>query len=358
MKSSYLTFLQLRPKIRGSLYLLPKLPKGSFIGFVADRMACGIAIIMRSSFHLFKPPDDWRFAGDIFEILATYRIARGFTFDGIASTIEFAVPDLQTEDLEEYETKLKEKPTLSLLASAHLQRVLFKLANGSYDGDRTLSVPAMVCIEKTYKHMVQLTLIEQNNADPDADLDNVPDKELWYKVALALYSVCCHPNHEVSKQGFEACQRHFVGIFMEEIPDEKWIGVLRTMTTLQPPISSPLSRVNTFSLLGQMMVRLFPIMSVREKNWKDLTEITKNAIVISDENMQNSYKGEPLFNYTVKIVANIYTEMASPNFGGEKRYCAWASDTFKKALEKNGAVRSKKKGQNSGSNAPPASTAQ
>ena len=90
------------------------------------------------------------------------------------------------------------------------------------------------------------------------------------------------------------------------------------------------------------MVRLFPIMSVREKNWKDLTEITKNAIVISDENMQNSYKGEPLFNYTVKIVANIYTEMASPSFGGEKRYCAWASETFKKALEKNGALKAKK----------------
>ena len=129
---------------------------------------------------------------------------------------------------------------------------------------------------------------------------------------------------------------------MEEVPDDKWVGVLKAMTTKQPPISAPLARVNTFSLLGQMMVRLFPIMSVREKNWKDLTEITKNAIVIADENMQNSYKGEPLFNYTVKIVANIYTEMASPSFGGEKRYCAWASETFKKALEKNGALKAKK----------------
>lgn len=307
-------------------------------------MACGLAIILRSSYNLFKAPDDWRFTGDIFDILAMYRIARGLTFDGIASTIEFAVPDLQTEDLEEYEAKLKEKPTLSLMGSASLQRVLFKLAHGTYEGDQTLAVPAMVCIEKTYKHMVQLTLIKQNNEDPDADLESVPDKEVWYKVALALYSVCCSPDHEVSKQGFEACQRHFLGIFMEEVPDEKWMGVLKTMTTKQPPISSPLSRINTYSLLGQMMVRLFPIMSVREVNWKDLTEITKNAIVISDENMQNSYKGEPLFNYTVKIVANIYTEMASPNFGGEKRYCAWASDTFKKALEKNGAVKNKKKG--------------
>eukprot|EP00934_Nitzschia_sp_Nitz4_P008207 Nitzschia sp. Nitz4//scaffold16_size188269//67850//72484//NITZ4_001790-RA/size188269-augustus-gene-0.91-mRNA-1//-1//CDS//3329538514//8197//frame0 len=332
----------LRPKIRGFLYLLPKLPKAKFISGIADRMACGIAIIMRSSFHLFKPPDDWRFAGDIFDILAAYRSARGFTFDGIASTIEFAVPDLQTEDIEEYAKKLEEKPTLSLLASGHLQRVLFKLAHGTYENDRTLALPAMVCIEKTYRHMVQLTLIDQSKADPDADLESVPDKELWHRVASAVYSVCCSPDPEASKQGYEACQRHFVGIFMEEVPDEKWIAILRTMTTKQPSVAYPLSRVNTFSLLGQLMVRLFPIMSVREKNWKDLTEITKNAIVIADENMQSSYKGEPLFNYTVKIVANIYTEMASPNFGGEKRYCAWASDTFKKALEKNGAVKNKK----------------
>lgn len=340
------------------MYLLPKLPRSTFVAFVADRMACGLAIILRSSYHLFKPPDDWRFAGDIFDILAVYRNARGLTFDGIASTIEFSVPDLQTEDLEEYEAKLKEKPTLSLMGSSHLQRVLFKLAHGTYEGDRTLAVPALVCIEKTYKHMVQLTLIKQSHEDPDADLESVPDKEVWHKVAVALYSVCRSPDPEVSKQGFEACQRHFVGIFMEEVPDEKWIDVLKIMTTKQPPIASPLSRINTFSLLGQMMVRLFPIMSVREKNWKDLTEITKNAIVIADENMQNSYKGEPLFNYTVKIVANIYTEMASPNFGGEKRYCAWASDTFKKALEKNGAVKNKKKGKDNDTAPQPGSATQ
>lgn len=291
---------------------------------------------------MYKSPDDWRFTGDIFDILAMYKSARGLTFDGIASTIEFAIPDMPDDDLEAYGAAIKDKPTLSLLATAQLQRVLFKLAHSTYENDRTLAVPAMVCIEKTYKHMVQLSLIKQNHEDPDADLESVPDKEVWYRVALALYSVCCSPNNEVSKQGFEACQRHMVsGIFMEEVPDDKWIGVLKAITTKQPPISSPLSRINTFSLLGQMMVRLFPIMSVREKNWKDLTEVTKNAIIISDENMQNSYKGEPMFNYTVKIVANIYTQMASPNFGGEKRYCSWASDAFKKALEKNGAVKNK-----------------
>ena len=322
---------------------MPKLPKGPFVSYIADRMACGLAIILRGSFQLYKAPDDWRFTGDIFDILAMYKTARGLTFDGIASTIEYAIPDLQTEDLEEYEMAVKDRPTLSPLASAQLQRVLFKLAQGAYEKDSSLALPAMVCIEKTYKHMVLLSLIKQNHEDPDSDLESVPDKEVWYRVALALYSVCCSPDNEISKLGFEACQRHLIGTFMEEVPDEKWIGVLKEMTARQPPVASPLSRINTFSLLGHMMVRLFPIMSVREKNWKDLTEVTKDAIIIADENMLSSYKGEALFNYTVKIVASMYTQMASPNFGGEKRYCSWASESLKKALEKNGAVKNKKK---------------
>jgi len=313
------------------------------MSYIADRMACGLAIILRGSFSLYKSPDDWRFTGDIFDILAMYKTARGLVFDGIASTIEYAIPDQESDDLEAYEAAIKDKPTLSVLASTRLQRVLLKLAQGTYENDFTLALPAMVCIEKSYRHTVMLSLIKQNNEDPDVDLESVPDKEVWYRVALALYSVCCSTNPDISKQGFEACQKHLIGTFMEEVPDEKWIGVLKEMTTKQPSVASPLSRVNTFSLLGQMMVRLFPIMSVREKNWKDLTEVTKDAIVIADENMMNSYRGEPLFNYTAKIVANIYTQMASPNFGGEKRYCSWASDAFKKTLEKNGAVKDKKK---------------
>jgi hypothetical protein len=307
-------------------------------------MACGLAIILRSSFYLFKAPEDWKFFSDIFDILASYKIGRGLTFDGIASTIEFAVPQLETEDIEEYEVKLKEKPSLSLHASAAMQRVLFKYVYGSYQKDFSLTVPAMICVEKTYKHMVQLTLIRQNNEDPDADLDSVPDKELWHRVAVALYSVCDSPDSDISKQGLEACQRHLMEIFMEEIPDSKWIAVLKSMTKKQPPVVAEVSRVNTMSLLGQMIIRLFPIMTVREDNWKVLTEVTKQVVVIADENMQSSQKGKPLFDYTVKIVANIVKQMASPDFGGEKRYCKWASETFAKALEKNGAVGEAAKG--------------
>lgn len=278
---------------------------------------------------------------DTFDVLARFEIGRSLTFDGIASTIEFAVPQLETEDLEVYEEKLKETRTLSLQASSALQKILFRFMDGSYDGDYLLAVPAMLCLEKTYKHMVQLILIRQSKQDPDRDLDSVPDKELWHRVGDALYSVCASSDQETSKQGLESCQRHFMSIFMDEIPDEKWLAILNSMTDFQPRVKDEASRVNTLSLMGQMMIRLFPIMTKREANFHGLTEITKNVVIIADENMQDGSK--PLFDLTAKIVTGLGKQISSPDFGGDKRYCKWASDTFLKTLKKNNVMVKKKK---------------
>ena len=310
------------------------------MGDISDRIACGLAIILRNSYYIFK--DEWKFLGDTFDLLARYETGRTLTFDGVASTVEYAVPQIETEDLEEYEEALKEKPTLSLAAASALQKVLMKFISGAYEGDYSLAGPAILCMEKTYKHMVQLILIRQNHEDEDADLESVPDKELWLRIGVAFYDLCAAPDAEASKKGLESCQRHFIeGIFMDEIPDKSWISVMTTMTTSQPPVSAEVSRVNTLSLMGQMMVRLFPIMTKREENFQALTQITKDIIIIADENMQ--YGAKPLFDYTVKIVASLGKQISSPNFGGDKRYCKWASDTFLKALEKNNVRMRKKK---------------
>jgi len=330
---------EFRPKLKATLDLLPAFPANNFIRYIADRMACGLAIILRNSYYLFD--DEWKFMVDTFDVLARFEIGRSLTFDGIASTIEFAVPQLETEDLEVYEEKLKETRTLSLQASSALQKILFRFMDGSYDGDYLLAVPAMLCLEKTYKHMVQLILIRQSKQDPDRDLDSVPDKELWHRVGDALYSVCASSDQETSKQGLESCQRHFMSIFMDEIPDEKWLAILNSMTDFQPRVKDEASRVNTLSLMGQMMIRLFPIMTKREANFHGLTEITKNVVIIADENMQDGSK--PLFDLTAKIVTGLGKQISSPDFGGDKRYCKWASDTFLKTLKKNNVMVKKKK---------------
>jgi hypothetical protein len=334
----------MRPKIQSAMKLLPAFPKDDFVSYIADRMACGLAIILRNSFYLMRTADEWKFVGATLSVLADYELGTGLVFDGIASTVEYAVPDLDTEDLEEYEDALKEQPTLSLIASNTLMTVLFAYMRDNYDDDFTLAVPAMVCAEKIYKHMVQLILIKQTHDDPEADLDSVPDKELWNRLTVGFYGVCSIPDTESSKKGLENCQKHIMGIFMEEVPDEKWIEVLKYMTSNQPSVKKgEVARLNTLSLLAQMMIRLFPIMTKKEANWEVLTEITKEVIIIADENMQKGSKA--LYDNTVKIVSNVAKQLVSPNFGGEKRYCKWASDTFIKALDKNGALKALKKKQ-------------
>lgn len=340
--------MQLRPKLKASLYFLPAFPTDIFIGKIADRMACGLAIILRSMYFLFKSQEEWKFFGDSFDVLAQYSVGRLLVFDGIASTIEFAVPELpkgENEDigLEEYEDMLEEKKTLSLAACASLQRVMFKYVYGAYRKDTSFCLPGMVCLERTYKHMVKLILIRQSAKDPDADLETVPDKDLWYRVAVAMYSVCASPAAKASEEGMHASRRHLItSIFMEEIPDDKWVALLKTMISKQPPVTDVASRVNTFSLLGQLMLRLFPIMTRREKNWKVLTEITKEIIIIADANLKAGKEGgketRTLFVFTVKIVTELANQLSSPTFGGEKRYCAWSSETFIKVLEKWGAT--------------------
>jgi len=261
---------------------------------------------------------------------------------------EFAVPELPKDDsedvgIEEYEDILEEKKTLSLAACGSLQRVLFKYIYGAYKKDITFCLPAVVCLERTYKHMTKLILIRQSHKDPDADLDSVPDVDLWYRVAVAMFSVCASPGEKASLEGLASSRRHLItSIFMEEIPDDKWVSLLKTMISKQPSLDEVNARVNTFSLLGQMMIRLFPIMTKREKNFQVLTQITKDIIIIADENLKAGKEGgkekRNLFVVTVKIVTEIVNQMSSPTFGGDKRYCAWAIETFIKVLEKWGAT--------------------
>jgi hypothetical protein len=334
----------MRQDLRSSLYLLPSFPK-PFMEHIANRTACGLAIIWRNSFYYFKTPDDLKFVGDTFDTLASFRLGRGLTFDGIASTIEFALPNPSITNILEYEDTVKEKPTLSIPSCATLQRVLLKYVYGAYEKDYSLTIPAMICIEKTYKHMVQLMLINQKN-DPhrnrDDELLSVPDPDLWHRVSVGYYSMCNNPDEEISKQGLEGCQRHVLISDVTEIPDKNWIALLDTMVKKQAPVSAGMSRINSLSVIAQLMVQLFPTMTTREDNWKVLTEITKQVVIIADENMQKRRAAGTdsaiVFDLTVTIVTHLCNQLASPKFGGERRYCKWASDSFLKVLEKNGAA--------------------
>ena len=91
-------------------------------------------------------------------------------------------------------------------------------------------------------------------------------------------------------------------------------------------------------MIAQLMVKSFPGMTRRKDNYQALKVLTKKVAHIADENLKNRSSPDILFDLTVTIVTHLAVQLGSPKFGGERRYCKWASDCFSKILQQNGAA--------------------
>ena len=106
-----------------------------FLIEISDRLACGLAIILRTHYFYFDSANGWNFIGETLDQLANYQAARVFVFDGIASTVEFALPQIQPSDEEGGEgnaqPQLTERPPpLSMDACNALNRILIRFILG------------------------------------------------------------------------------------------------------------------------------------------------------------------------------------------------------------------------------------
>ena len=344
-----------------------------FIAQISDRMACGLAIILRASFHLFETPNEWTFMGDTLDMLANYSAARGFVFDGIASTVEYALPsppdDVASEHLttesastltfehkdeendgphsQQQEDSQEQPPPLSKDACIALTRILIRFVLGFYQNDLSLSLPAMLCLEKVYRHLVSLLepgeLKEEGKDNGENTVihgGKVPDKELWQNVVVSVYSVCRSIDEESSRCGMECYSRLMRETDVEEVPDDKWLAILYLMVNKQPPLSADISRANTFTVLGQVLMMVLPPLSHRSENWEDLTDLIQQIAGVAEENLREGRQGSvsPLFQNTVETVTECANAMMSDDFDGDKEFSTWASETLLAELEKFGAL--------------------
>jgi brefeldin A-resistance guanine nucleotide exchange factor 1 len=339
---------EMRPTLRVSLQLIFISIPSQFTKYVADRMACGLAIILRASYYCFQSHNEWTFVGDSLDMLAQFGLARVFAFDGIASTVEYALPQYgasgEVEANPDEHGDDDERPTLSKEACSALSRILIRFALGFYRGDVTLAVPATVCLEKLYRHKNAL-LIKAEAASKDEPVPTniralVPDKEFWQNVAVAVYAVCRSPNPETSKHGYECCQRILLRTPASQIADDKWIAILFLMVNKQPPTAADFSRANTFVLLGNLLKRTLPQLSVTAENRDDLTDLVKQIAVLAEENLRVGRRGtvSPLFDKTLQTVTYLANHLQSGDWKGDKEFGSWVSEIFLAELEKVGAA--------------------
>jgi len=362
--SCFVLLPQLRPHLRASLHLLMMVLPKSFIRRIADRMACGLAIILRSSFHYFETPNEWAFMGDTLDMLAHSKSARIFVFDGIASTVEYAVPSSTSDELPldsegsgrgAVENHMNDNragggPAAELNAEAcdTLGRILIRFVLGFYQNDLTLSVPAMLCLEKMYRHKVDLILREGAALDEDEDSDAVevdsssaaPDKDLWQNFAVSVYSVCRSQDPGMSEQGVKCYERVVLNTSVDQIPDEKWIAILYLIVNKQPPLAADESRAHTFSLLIKLLAHVLPELSHRPDNRDDLVDLISSTAALAADNLRQGRRGtvSPLFAKTLQTVTYLSNDMITDEWTGASEFSAWASETLLAELEKIGAA--------------------
>lgn len=272
--------------------------------------------------------------GDTLDMLANQSAARIFVFDGIASTVEYAIPG---------EGSTNGAPPLSKEASSALSKILIRFVLGFYQNDVRLSVPAMLALEKLYHHRVYQKVTASDKYEKGTDpLTVVPDREAWQNLTVALYSVARSSDPEVSRHGTGCFKRVVLRTSMDQISEEKWIAILYLMVNKQPPTGADVSRSNVFCLLGEMLAKTLPILSKDPENLEDLSDLITQVANLAGENLRTGRRGTSsiLFEKTLQTVTELSNQMQSQSesWGGDKEFIEWASETLIHELEKVGAA--------------------
>lgn len=288
--------------------------------------------------------------GDTLDTLANYSPSRVFVFDGIASTVEFALPKFDPLLSDDSYTCMSEdeddRPSLSIEACVTLSRILTRFVLGFYQNDLSLTVPAMLCLEKVYRHKSSMLLFEEATKDgTDAPsvspVSSVPDKDFWQNVAVAVYSVCRSADSEVSTEAVKCFRRIILQTDVNQIPGEKWIAIMYLMVNKQPSATAEISRGNCFSILGQLFVRVLPAISKLESEREDLEDLVLQYAALAEENLEQNRRGK-LYEKTQQTITYVSSSLRSEQYNGDKEFSKWTINTLLKELEKvGGSIRHK-----------------
>jgi len=349
---------ELQPTLRAALHLvLIHLPK-SFLRVMADRMACGLAIIVRSSYQHFDSHNDWTLLGDTLDMLAHYRNSRVFVFDGIASVVEYTLVDeeeerkkkkkkrksksKELEEIPEVPTTQKPKPPqLTKAASDALCKIMMRFVLGFYQNDTTFSVPGLLCLEKLYGHIC--VLLEKRKRQQSGNTtttttdtaDQHPSPDLWQNVTVAIYSVVRHADYTASKQGLKSFGRIVTGIPVYRLPAEQWINVLFLLVHKQP--TSIDAKSHACMALGQLTAHVLPVLSHDETFRDDLDDFVEQWTGLMREYLRSD-RTLTLFAKTLQTVTYLSNHMVSDEWNGDRLWSTHVSETLLSELEQVGAA--------------------
>ena len=305
-----------------------------FTHHIADRLGCGIAIILRGTYLQFETAEEWNVVKNLLDTSAKYKSGRVFVFDGIASCIENSIPNGSEFD----SSRRKEDTEMSTHCATSFVELLCKFASGAYENDMSLSLPAMFCLEKVYNYLCHGVTRKMNPQEEKKETYS-PDHKLWENSLEAYVSVSISTEAHTAKKGVESLQRFLLSTKIESIPGESWLKVLDLLSSQLPPVELVPVRTKYFDLLTRMILIHVPLLCKEKQKQDQLTTIIHRVAASISENLSVGRQGtvSTLFESTVQLVTNLSNVLLLPEFVAEEKFNEWAGNTLFEELEKVGA---------------------
>ena len=319
---------EVKAELLKALPLISNLPP-YFSKELANRLGCGMAIILQDISTELDHQSDWNVIDVILEQIAQCESGRQFVFDGIASFIDSHLP-------EDQEHHGKEKKKLSYHGASLYARILLKFVFGSYDGDMIFCTAALPRLGLVYWYIYDITTIGHNVTT----FRSVPDEDLWLSTCSAFYSLSFVENSAASIRALDTLEKLTISTIVTEVTDASWLALMETLTTKQPPIHFEVNRIKAFRILSTLVLVVLPELEKREENWAALTDIAHLIADHGGESLRAGRNGSvsELFESTVETMTNTTNVLTILQSEGNAPLISSIVEIFTEALERVGAT--------------------
>jgi len=300
---------EMRPLLLESLEMLATAPD-FLMRQIADRVACGVAIILRGSYATLKSEAEWLLMRRLLDI-AKFDSGRKIMFDGIASCIEF---ELNANSDAQY--------GLGPVGQKLFLDVLEEFVAGAYNGDTSLRIPAMNFMQALFYSFG----LSENEI-------------MWQKVAFSFYEASLSPHSETAKHAIECLQKLIFTTEVDAISETMWLTLYSEIIISRPP-SLTRTKVRTSCLIilsRSLLITMPKLIKESKENWETMADIIAGVASMVRENISGRHDGI-LFESTVQHVTNMANVMALPEYDRGLGFSQWAADLLVSELEKVGAA--------------------
>lgn len=300
---------------------------------MSDRLACGMAIILRVSNHKLLKLHEWDLLGNLIGKGTNYEKSWRYALDGIASFTEQFICPSSSDAFDDNGEKVVPLQGVTMLAD-----ILLNFVNGGLPKGTAL-IEVLSCLER-----LCLSLMFHNQPSDDVSFpSSALPLDLWKRIVLVFYDAFTSSESEASRQAMEYLQQITLTQQVNAISKDTWIQLLDQVLSKQPKIDDFDRRIRAGEFIGKALLMTVPELSNDDENWDKLAVIITKFSDFISESLQagrRNSRTSTLFESTVQNTTNLsnvfYFLAESKDQPSE--FLNWVGGTLLIELEKFGAA--------------------